>query len=65
MYAQVQSQKFPQHVWESQVSQWGQIGFLENCLLRKYCVLGAEPTKMNKTIPAVHDLQDLMEQMDT
>lgn len=31
-------------------------------LLRKYCVLGPEATKMNNTVPALHDLQDLMEQ---
>lgn len=56
------TEKAPQHIWESQVSQLGQNDFLENCLLRKYYVLGTEATKMNKTMPALHVLQDLMEQ---
>lgn len=37
--------------------------FLENCLLRKYCILGAE-AKMVIRVPALYNLQDLMEQTD-
>lgn len=63
-YAWLQGQKVPLRVWESRASQWGWIGFLGNCLLRKSCILGAEPTKMSKTIPTVSDPQDLVKQTD-